>query len=129
METTIILTWRLNNMKLQGKVWGNTKFIFGNNNFEIHRIEVDSGGHCSLHRHEHKYNAFYLESGKLKIIIEQQDYDLKDETVMKKDDLTIVKPGLYHSFEALEDTVCYEIYWSELDHDDIQRKNVGGMFK
>jgi dTDP-4-dehydrorhamnose 3,5-epimerase-like enzyme len=45
---------------------------------------------------------------------------------MGKGDMTIVKPGLFHSFEALEDTVCFEIYWTELDHSDIQRENIGG---
>jgi mannose-6-phosphate isomerase-like protein (cupin superfamily) len=114
-------------MKLQGKVWGLTNFIFGNNNFEIHRIEVNKGGFCSTHKHQHKFNAFYIEEGQLKVTIHQTDYGLNDETIMNKGDLTIVKPELFHSFEALTDVVCYEIYWTELDHNDIQRESVGGI--
>ena len=58
-----------------------------------------------------------------------KEYDLIDETIVTDGDLTIVKPGKYHEFEALEDTIAYEIYWVELNHDDIVRENVGGMPK
>jgi len=27
----------------------------------------------------------------------------------------------------MKDTVCFEIYWAELDHSDIQREGVGGQ--
>lgn len=114
-------------MKIQGKVWGTTQFIFGNENFEIHRITINKDGFCSTHKHLHKINAFYVESGELEIIIEQTDYDLTDVTVAKAGDLTLVKPNLYHSFRALTDVVAYEIYWTELDYSDIERKTVGGM--
>ena len=114
-------------MKLQGKVWGKTQEIFVNNNFELHRIEVKKGGCCSKHKHIHKINAFYVERGKLKITIYETDYDLVDETIISTGDLSIVKPGKYHEFEALENTIAYEIYWVELNHSDIKRDNVGGV--
>ena len=52
-----------------------------------------------------------------------------DETVISDGEITIVKPGAYHRFEALEDTICYEIYWVDLDHSDIVRMDVGGYIK
>ena len=113
-------------MNTQGKVWGFTQEIFAKANFEIHRIEINKGGFCSTHKHNNKFNAFFMEEGDLKIIIHQQDYDLVDETVISQGGMTTVKPGLYHSFEALTDCVCYEIYWTELNHNDIERKSVGG---
>ena len=116
-------------MKIQGKVWGLTQEVFKNNNFEIHRIEIKKGGYCSKHIHIHKFNAFYIEKGKLKISIYQTDYDLVDDTIANTGDLSIVKPGKYHEFEALEDTICYEIYWVELDHSDINRETIGGFPK
>ena len=97
-------------MQIQGKIWGETQALFQKPDFELHRIEVNEGGFCSTHKHNNKFNAFYVESGELKVNIHQIDYGLKDETLMKKGDLTIVKPGLYHSFEAMKDTVCFEIY-------------------
>tara|TARA_Y100000034_G_scaffold132562_1_gene195875 strand:+ start:474 stop:821 length:348 start_codon:yes stop_codon:yes gene_type:complete len=113
-------------MKIQGKVWGKTQDIFKNINFELHRIEVNKGGFCSKHKHIHKINAFYIEKGKLKITIHETEYNLVDETIVSTGDLTIVNPGKYHEFEALEDTIAYEIYWVELDHNDIKRENIGG---
>jgi|TARA_R110002020_G_scaffold238255_4_gene450725 quercetin dioxygenase-like cupin family protein len=113
-------------MAIQGKVWGKTQGIFKNSNFEIHRIEIKKGGYCSKHKHEYKFNAFYVENGKLKITIYETDYDLVDETSVSTGELTTVKPGAYHKFEALEDTICYEIYWVELNHNDIKRENTGG---
>ena len=112
--------------KVQGKIWGKTQDIFKNPNFELHRIEINKGGYCSKHKHTYKFNAFYIEKGKLKISIYQTDYDLVDDTIAITGDLSIAEPGLYHKFEALEDTICYEIYWVELDTNDIERESVGG---
>ena len=114
-------------MKIQGKVWGKTQDIFKNANFELHRIEAKKGGFCSKHQHKHKYNAFYIEQGKLKITVYETDYDLIDETIVSTGGLAIAKPGTYHRFEALEDTICYESYWVESNHDDIEREDVGGI--
>ena len=113
-------------MKTQGKVWGKTQQLFQNSNFELHRIEVKKGGFCSKHQHKHKFNAFYIEQGKLKVIVYENDYDLIDETIISTGEMTIAKPRTYHRFEAIEDTICYEIYWVELSHNDIQRVDVGG---
>ncbi|MFW6122199.1 MAG: cupin domain-containing protein [Petrotogales bacterium] len=114
-------------MDKQGKIWGMTSTLFNKNNVEIHRIEVNAGGYCSEHRHLHKYNAFYIESGKMKIYIWKSDYNLCDETIVEAGDMTIVSPNQYHKFEALENTIAYEIYWVELNLKDIDRKNIGGM--
>ncbi len=114
-------------MRTQGKVWGKTKDIFKNANFELHRIEAKKGGFCSKHQHKHKYNAFYIEKGKLKITVYETDYDLVDETLVKTGQITTCPPKEYHKFEALEDTIAYEIYWVELNHDDIEREDVGGI--
>jgi quercetin dioxygenase-like cupin family protein len=113
-------------MNIQGKVWGKTQPLFLKNNVEIHRIEAKQGGYCSKHKHEHKYNAFFIEQGQLKITIWKNDYDLIDETIISDQQMSVVKPGEYHKFEALEDTIAYEIYWTELETDDIVRETCGG---
>ena len=56
-------------MNKQGKIWGETSPIFNKNNVEIHRIEIKKGGYCSKHKHEHKFNAFFVEKGKLQISV------------------------------------------------------------
>lgn len=114
-------------MNIQGKVWGQTQSLFLKNNVEIHRIEVKQGGYCSKHKHEHKYNAFFVERGQLKITIWKNDYDLIDETIISDKQMSTVKPQEYHMFEAIEDTIAYEIYWCEISDDDIIRQNCGGI--
>jgi len=113
-------------MNIQGKIWGQTQCLFLKNNVEIHRIEAKKGGYCSKHKHDHKYNAFFVESGQLKITTWKNDYSLVDETIISAQQMSVVKPQEYHMFEAMDDTVAYEIYWTEISQDDIVRENCGG---
>ena len=108
-----------------GKIWGQTELIHANGVLEFHRIAFKAGGVCSKHKHNFKWNGFYVVSGKMKIKIWQQDYNLVDETILGPGDFTRVKPGLMHSFEGIEDGVAFELYWAEFNHDDIQRESVG----
>ena len=110
-----------------GKIWGSTELLHANGVLEFHRIEYKKGGTCSKHLHKYKWNGFYVESGRMKIRVWQKDYDLVDETVLNAGDFTQVKPGLYHSFEGLEDGVAFELYWAEFSHDDIDRETVGHL--
>lgn len=118
-------------MEVCGKIWGITSPIFCKNNVEIHRIEGIKGGFCSWHKHQSKYNRFFVESGLLKVIV-RKDYgsgELEDETILTAGQQTTVSPGEYHKFEVLEDCVAYEIYWVELQEGDIERLTVGGVSK
>jgi len=108
-----------------GKIWGSTELIHANGVLEFHRIDFKAGGVCSKHKHQFKWNGFYVVSGKMKIRVWQKDYDLVDETILGPGDFTRVKPGLMHSFEGIEDGVAFELYWAEFNHDDIQRESVG----
>ena len=112
---------------LYGKVWGTTRCLFIKNNTEIHRITINKGGFCSKHKHQSKFNGFFLESGKLKIKVWKNNYDLCDEIIMNPGDFTTVNPMEFHQFEALQDCIAFEVYWSELDPEDIQRDNCGGI--
>ncbi len=108
-----------------GKIWGQTELVHANGVLEFHRIDFKAGGVCSKHKHQFKWNGFYVISGRMKIRVWQKDYDLIDETILGPGDFTRVKPGLMHSFEGLEDGVAFELYWAEFNHDDIQRETVG----
>lgn len=114
---------------IAGKVWGTTQLIEANNTLEFHRIELRTGGVCSKHLHEFKWNGFYVESGSLLIRVWQNDYNLTDETVLGAGDYTSVKPGVYHQFECLEPTIAYELYWAEFKHNDIKREDSGYLKK
>jgi len=108
-----------------GKVWGVTELIDSNNVFELHRIKIKKGGVCSKHLHKHKWNGFFVEKGKLLIRCWKKNYNLTDETILNAGEYTKVPPLELHQFEALKETVCFEIYWANFDHDDIERETVG----
>jgi len=114
-------------MKKQGKAWGETATLFEGNNVEVHRIVGRSGGFCSVHKHQHKYNMFFVESGTLKITEWKDDSGTVDETLLKSMDSCVVPPGNKHKFDVLEDCVAFEIYWVTLNPKDIQREVYGGM--
>ena len=110
---------------IQGKIWGSTSEIFNKNNVSVNRIEIKEGSCCSIHKHNHKSNVFFVESGLIKIQEWKSDYDLIDETIIGHGESNSVPPGNYHRFVGLEDSVVYEIYYLELDDNDITRKDVG----
>ena len=56
-----------------------------------------------------------------------KDYGLCDSTHLVDGEMSIVPPGEEHMFVAHQDTEALEIYWAELNHNDIQRQSVGGM--
>jgi mannose-6-phosphate isomerase-like protein (cupin superfamily) len=112
-------------MNKSGKVWGQTELIHANGVLEFHRIDIKKNGKCSEHLHEYKWNGFFVESGRLKIKVWKKDYDLVDETILDSGDFMQVKPGEFHQFEAIEDTVAFELYWAEFNHNDIKRRSVG----
>jgi len=107
-------------MDEKAKVWGGTQELFFKNNVELHRIKVNIGACCSKHKHEHKFNAFYIEKGKLKI--SAWEGEIPVETTICERQTLVIRPGLYHMFEALENTVAFEIYWTEICGDDIVRE-------
>ena len=110
-----------------GKVWGTTELLEANGAMEFHRIEMKKNGVCSKHLHKYKWNGFFVESGKMRVKVWQNDYNLIDETVIGPGQYTKVKPGLYHQFECLEDGIAFEIYWAEFAHNDIVRETTGFM--
>jgi mannose-6-phosphate isomerase-like protein (cupin superfamily) len=112
-------------MNKQGKVWGSTSCLFCKNNVEFHRIEGKKDGFSSKHKHLHKYNSFFVESGSIKIKI-WKDYGLVDETILEAGDSCEVAPCQYHAFEVLKDCVAYEMYWVEINQKDIEREGHGG---
>lgn len=115
-------------MDKNGKIWGHTSKIFSKNNVEVHRIEGFVGGKSSMHRHTSKWSMFFVEQGVLKILIEKNDYPLTDETILAPGESIVIKPNEYHAFEIMQqDTIAYEIYWTELDSNDIERKNCGSI--
>ena len=111
---------------IEGNIWCRTEPLLQSAAIEIHRIKVDLGGYCSQHKHQSKINAFYVITGELEIK-RWKDYGLCDSTHLFSGDMSIVPAGEMHMFMAHQETEALEIYWTELNHNDIQRENVGGV--
>jgi quercetin dioxygenase-like cupin family protein len=108
-------------MNKSAKVWGITSEIFSNDSSSIHRIEIVKDQFCSKHLHEYKYNMFFVENGK--ILVHKWENNTKNTIVLNPKDSTVIEPNIYHQFEALEDSVVYEIYYNKLNNNDIVRDN------
>lgn len=111
---------------ITGKVWGDTSAIIQTPLVELHRINIKAGYKCSEHKHEHKWNGFYVISGTLEIHVRKNNYELTDVTVLRAGDFTTVRPGEYHWFSSITDCVALELYYPETLSEDIVRKSVGG---
>lgn len=112
-------------MIVQGKVWGSTSPLFCKNNVELHRITGNKGGYSSRHLHTGKFNQFFVENGS--IVVRVWRGNQMDETRLEAGMTCTVSPGELHQFEVLEnDTVALEVYWVELNQDDIVRHDTGG---
>jgi quercetin dioxygenase-like cupin family protein len=111
----------------QGKNWGYTTDVFMSQSVEVHIVDIVKGGYCSIHNHK-KVNIFHVISGKLKVSV-WVDKKLIDKTVIGKGETSAVYAGFEHQFEALEDTICLEIYHIFLEPGDINRRpgSVGGV--
>lgn len=112
---------------ITGKVWGWTSCLLQTPFIEVHRISVNPGTFCSIHKHEHKWNMFFCLSGSLAIKVKKNDYDLIDTTIIHEDEWTTVKPGESHWFETIDGAEALEIYYLEPLSDDIVRESVGGV--
>lgn len=108
-----------------GKIWGNTELIHKCESLEFHRIEAKKGGTSSKHLHKFKCNGFFVESGRIIIRVWKNNYDLVDETILGKGQWSVVEPTEYHQFEALENSVFFELYWTMPISDDIIREDHG----
>ena len=111
----------------QGKVWGQTIELLNTPLIEVHHILIDAKRQCSMHKHEFKWNMFYVIRGTLVIEVQKNDYDLLDETELHAGEWCSVRPNEFHLFRSVTDVEALEIYYLEPLTKDIIRKDVGGI--
>lgn len=113
---------------IAGKVWGETRVLLATPAVEIHALRILPDAHCSLHRHQSKWNAFLVRSGRLLVEVHQPDTGLVDVTELGPGDVATVAPGLWHRFRTESEYVeCLEVYYpASLGAPDIERRNAGG---
>lgn len=109
----------------QDKEWGTDEVIFAGDSVRVHRLEIKKGGKSTngnFHKHRHKYNKFYVESGILHIYVESANekyfFEIGDDCDFRS---VSVYPNNLHRFEAITHCIVYEIYWTNCTNGDIIR--------
>lgn len=111
-----------------GKVWGDTTVVVKGPFCEMHALNINPWSQCSKHKHNHKYNLFYVTLGELLIRVWKNDYALVDETLLQPGQWTVVKPGEFHQFQTRDQScVALEVYYPEGISEDIIRQDAGGQ--
>jgi mannose-6-phosphate isomerase-like protein (cupin superfamily) len=112
---------------ITGKVWGSTRLLLETPTFAIHELSILPCAYCSMHVHRHKFNGFYVISGRLRIEVLKSEYALTDITELGPGDFTTVKPGEDHRFlSGPEPVLALEFYYTPALSEDITRRDHGG---
>lgn len=111
---------------LKGKVWGTTKTEIATPFCEVHSITVKTGGFCSWHMHERKWNAFSVIAGGLRILTKGPAGE--EALDLGPGDVCSIPPGVTHRFVNITAGDCrgLEIYYPEELGEDIVRIEQGG---
>ncbi len=106
----------------QGKIWGTTEEIFSTGNVSVHVLHIEAGGFSSEHLHQAKSNHFYVVAGRIEV---WQSNDMTDLTELGPGESTMILPGTWHKFRAVDPSIVIETYETRLS-EDIQRRSQGG---
>lgn len=122
----------MNGIKYEDKVWGKVFHIFDEIT-AVSLLEVKSGFCCSIHKHEHRWNHFFVISGVLKVNFFRKSGDSFEpwyNRILLTGESIKVSPGTIHQFEVLGSGRIVEAYWTtdgtEVNLDDIVRYSQGG---
>ena len=96
------------------KYWGNIKTLFENDQYTVKRIYMRAGTQSSMEYHVNKQEAYYIESGCLKVGT-RIGRGKNTSLVLNQGDVFHIPVGFMHMRIAIEDTVIIE--FSTLDDD------------
>ena len=109
-----------------GKIWGETAVLIASPQIEVHQLKISPHSQCSMHKHEHKWNAFYVTKGVLYLEVERLSYALTDTTRLGVGEFGAVPPGEFHRFVTKDEGAeGIEIYYPPVLAEDIVRRDVG----
>lgn len=101
---------------VRDKYWGKIESIASQESYAGKRIFMKEGCQSSLEYHVHKKEAYYIESGKLKVGLRVGRAENRS-VILNPGNTFIVNPGTMHMRIALEDTVIMEVSTKDDDSD------------
>ena len=112
------------------KAWGTKNVLFKSDTAQLDILYILQGGYSSKHKHNNKFNLFFILAGKIEITLFTKDEEKKIIIGnQEKSQKFIIRPGTFHQFKALQDTECLEYSFVRLTEEDIIRLNEGGCEK
>lgn len=103
------------------KTWGEKFNLFQNDLCETSVLELLPNQRCSWHKHQAKYNLFYVIEGA--VFIKTQ----WGPALVEKGQTFTTKPGEWHEFQTLDKcATLLEIMYVKYDAEDIHRETLGG---
>lgn len=108
-------------MERSHKSWGEKWNIFRNDTCEVSILELNPNRRCSWHKHQAKYNLFFVMEGE--IFIKTNEGIAK---VGEKQTFT-TRPGEWHEFQTgVLPAVVMETMYVQYESEDIERETIGG---
>jgi len=108
-------------MERTHKTWGQKWAIFKNDTCETSVLYLNPGQRCSWHKHQSKYNMFFVVAG---------DINVKHEwgtTHVAQGQTFTTAPGEWHEFQTINvPATIIEVMYVQYNDDDIERKTLGG---
>lgn len=109
------------------KVWGTTTPLIVTPMFEMHRLAVTPFMACSIHSHQCKHNAFFVNAGTLFLDVWEYENGPVAHHKLEAGAHFTIAPGAIHRFRTGQFPCdALEMYYTEPLSEDIKRRNVGG---
>lgn len=108
-------------MERTHKSWGEKWNIFINGSSEVSVLELQPHRRCSWHRHQAKYNLFFVLSGELWIKTSE------GLAAVGEKQFFTTRPGEWHEFQTHEQpATIVEVMYVQYEAEDIERETAGG---
>lgn len=109
------------------KPWGYELRFVRTDRYAGKILFIKAGSQLSLQYHEKKDEAFYVQSGRLELVLGHRDQ--QKVVPMQPGESHHITPGTVHRFRAVTDTLLFEVSTPELEdvvriEDDYGRKGV-----
>ena len=108
-------------MERSNKTWGEKWSLFQNDLCEVSILDLNPNQRCSWHRHQAKYNQFFVLEGEVWI------KTIDGLSHVGRHQIFTTRPGEWHEFQTHENpALIQEIMYVQYSAEDIERESVGG---
>jgi len=106
-------------VKIVKKIWGREEWIVNNDLYCFKKLFLNKGYQCSYHCHKIKDETFIIKHGKVIIELDGMDFNLVPGDSIR------IKPGQYHRFTGIKNSVIYEVSTTHREEDSYRKTKSG----